>query len=634
LEEARCRHCIDTLGGTGYFSPTCSPVGFVVIMPAAFGAVPALLSLSSNTAPTTARPDAYLIGTAGFLLICLIGWIFYEGERSRRAHTLIRATRRIASGDFDVPVGVKGKDDFALLGSAIGQMAQQLRLRTNILRERQDWFRMLLENGSDIILTLDRSWLIGFASPSLPHVLGWTPDQIARKPLEEFLHPGDVDAVRVALAVTVRRSGFGQPIAFRFRHADGGWRSLEATGNHPRDWPGKEHIILTARDITARERLEGQLRQAQKMEALGRFAGGVAHDFNNLLTAIQGYTSLLMNDVGPADPRREDLEEIRKASERAAALTRQILAFSRRQVADPEPVNLNGVIREMERLLPRLIGEDIVLESALDPGLDAVHADPRQLEQVIINLVLNARDAMPHGGRLLVQTANEFLNENDSRVGPDLPPGPYIRLTVSDSGTGIEHDIQGKIFDPFFTTKAPGQGTGLGLATVYGIVKQSGGHIGVESAPQRGATFQIHLPRIEGLHLDQSPRLCLQPGPRGSETILLVEDEEAVRLFANKALEKQGYTVLEARHGRDALDRLAEHSGPVHLVITDIVMPEMGGSELALQMAREHPEVPILFLSGYSDGELTVRGLGQGGAFLPKPFTSDGLARKVREVLG
>jgi two-component system, cell cycle sensor histidine kinase and response regulator CckA len=603
-------------------------------MPFVLRAVSALFSFSSHSAPTTARPDAYLIGTGGFLLVCLTAWVFYERERSRRADSLIRATRRIARGDFDVPIDLAGTHDFALLGSAIGQMAEQLRLRTNILRDRQDWFRMLLENGSDIILTLDRSWLIGFASPSLAHMLGWTPDQVARKPLEGFVHPGDTDAVRVALATTVRRSGFGEPIAFRFRHADGGWRSLEAMANHPRDWPGKEQIILTARDITSRERLEGQLRQAQKMEALGRFAGGVAHDFNNLLTAIQGYTSLLMNDLGPADPRREDLEEIRKASERAAALTRQILAFSRRQVAEPEAVNLNAVIREMERLLPRLVGEEIAVESALDPGLDAVHADPRQLEQVIMNLAVNARDAMPTGGRLLIETANEFLSESDSRVAPDLPPGPYIRLTVSDTGTGIAHEIQGKIFDPFFTTKGPGQGTGLGLATVYGIIKQAGGQVEVESAPDRGATFRVHLPRIEGLQLDQSPRLGSEPGPRGSETILLVEDEEAVRVFANKALEKQGYTVLEACHGRDALDRLAEHSGPVHLVITDIVMPEMGGSELALEMAREHPEVPILFLSGYSDGEIAVRGLGQGGAFLPKPFTSDVLARKVREVLG
>jgi two-component system, cell cycle sensor histidine kinase and response regulator CckA len=605
-------------------------------MPAVFRASLALYSFphSQDPAPTTVHPNAYLIGTAAVFLVCLIGWIYYERERSHRAHALIRATRRIAGGDFDVPIELRGKDDFAMLGSAIAQMAQQLRLRTNILRDRQEWFRMLLENGSDVILSLDRSWLIGFASPSLPHVLGWNQDQVARKPLEEFVHPGDVDAVRVALASTVRRSRFGEPVAFRFRHTDGGWRSLEATVNHPLDWPGKEQIIISARDITARERLEGQLRQAQKMEALGRFAGGVAHDFNNLLTAIQGYTSLLMNDLGPADPRREDLEEIRKASERAAALTRQILAFSRRQVAEPEPVNLNGIIREMERLLPRLLGENIELDSALDPGLDAVHADPRQLEQVLMNLAVNARDAMPGGGRLSIETTNEYLSESDPHVGPDLPPGPYIRLTVSDTGVGIEHEIQGKIFDPFFTTKEPGQGTGLGLATVYGIIKQAGGHIEVESSPNRGAIFRLHLPRIEGLHLDHSPRHSPEPGPRGSETILLVEDEEAVRVFANKALEKQGYTVLEARHGRDALNRLAEHSGPVHLVITDLVMPEMGGSELALEMAREHPEVPILFLSGYSDGELTTRGLGQGGAFLPKPFTSDVLARKVREVLG
>jgi two-component system cell cycle sensor histidine kinase/response regulator CckA len=360
----------------------------------------------------------------------------------------------------------------------------------------------------------------------------------------------------------------------------------------------------------------------------------VAHDFNNLLTAIQGYTSLLLFGLAPDDSRREDLEEIRKASERAAALTRQILAFSRRHVAQTEPVNLNELIGDMERLLPRLIGEDVAIATALEPKLGTVEADPRQLEQVIMNLVANARDAMPTGGRLTIETENEIVAEDDPRASPDLPPGPYVVLCVSDTGTGIDPEIQSKIFDPFFTTKEPGRGTGLGLATVYGIVKQAGGHIEVASAKDQGSSFLIHLPWVRATAVHRQPEPAAQPGPRGSETILLVEDEESVRVFANKALEKQGYSVLEARHGRDALIRLAEHEGPIDLVITDIVMPEMGGNELARQLATERPGLPVLFMSGYTDGEIAERGLGPDGAFLQKPFTSDVLARKVREVLG
>jgi two-component system, cell cycle sensor histidine kinase and response regulator CckA len=578
--------------------------------------------------------DWYTVGAVVFLLATAIGWMLFERHRAARTDRLIRATRRIAAGDHELSTGLQGRDDLAVLGGAIEQMARQLRATTATLRGRQDWFRLLLEHGSDVILTLDRDWRIGFAGPSLPRVLGWSPDDVARRPFAEFVHPDDVEAVHASLTSTVHRSGFGEPIAFRFRHADGSWRSLEAIGNHPSDWPGPEQIILTARDITPRQRLETQLRQAQKMEALGRFAGGVAHDFNNLLTAIQGYASLMLLDLGPDDSRREDLEEIRKASERATALTRQILAFSRRHVAQTEPVNLNEVIRDMERLLPRLIGEDVAIATALEPKLGTVEADPRQLEQVIMNLVSNSRDAMPNGGRLTIETENEIVQDDDPRVGPDLPPGPYVVLGVSDTGTGIDPEIQTKIFDPFFTTKEPGRGTGLGLATVYGIVKQAGGQIEVTSVPGAGSAFRIYLPWVRATPVRRTVPEAAEAWPRGSETILLVEDEESVRVFANKALEKQGYSVLEARHGRDALIRLAEHPGPVHLVITDIVMPEMGGNELARQLAAERPGLPVLFMSGYTDGEIAERGLGPDGAFLQKPFTSDVLARKVREVLG
>jgi CheY-like chemotaxis protein len=360
----------------------------------------------------------------------------------------------------------------------------------------------------------------------------------------------------------------------------------------------------------------------------------VAHDFNNLLTAIQGYASLILLDLGPQDPRREDLEEIRKASERAAALTRQILAFSRGQVGEPEPADLNEVVSDLERMLPRLIGEDVALVTVLDPALRLVHADPRQLEQVIMNLVVNARDAMPDGGRLTLETANEYVAEDDPRAGPELPPGWYVVLTVSDTGSGIAPEIQASIFDPFFTTKEPGRGTGLGLSTVYGIVKQSGGHIEVESAPDRGSVFRIYIPQLVAPAPRRLGMRSLEPGPRGDETILLVEDEEAVRVFASKALERQGYTVLEARHGRDALLRLADYAGPIQLLITDIVMPEMGGGELARRLTAERTDLRVLYMSGYADGETARRGLGVGAAYLQKPFTSEALAKKVREVLG
>jgi CheY-like chemotaxis protein len=274
-------------------------------------------------------------------------------------------------------------------------------------------------------------------------------------------------------------------------------------------------------------------------------------------------------------------------------------------------------------MIPRLMGEDLAVVTVLAPGLGAVNADPRQLEQVIMNLVVNARDAMPDGGRLTIETANELVPDDDPRASPELPPGRYVLLTVGDTGIGIDPEIQARIFDPFFTTKEPGRGAGLGLSTVYGIVKQCGGHIEVDSAVDCGASFRIYLPEVAG-----------EPGPRGSGTILLVEDEESVRVFASKALGKQGYTVLEAGDGHDALTRLAEHAGPVRLVITDLVMPKMSGGELARRLATERPEMSVLIMAGYPDGDFAERGLGPNGAYLRKPFTSDGLVRKVREVLG
>jgi CheY-like chemotaxis protein len=368
------------------------------------------------------------------------------------------------------------------------------------------------------------------------------------------------------------------------------------------------------------------------MAVLGRFAGGVAHDFDNLLTAIQGYTSLLLRDLRPGDPQREGLEEIRQSSERAAGLTRQILAFGRRHAAESGPVDLNRLIGNLVRLLPPLIGEDLALVTVLAPSVGMVRADPGQLEQVVMNLVVNARDAMPDGGRLTIATANEHITEFDTRASPELPPGRYVMLTVRDTGSGIDPATLPSIFEPFFTTKEPGRGLGLGLATVYGIVKQCEGHIDVESAPGRGTSVRVYLPMARAESGATGPGL--PSATRTSRIILLVEDEEPVRLFAKAALEEQGYRVLEAAHGWEALARLSEFDGAVSLVIADVMMPEMGGSELARRLAVERPGLPILFLSGYTDDELTLRGLGPPSAFVQKPFTPDVLARRVRELLG
>jgi PAS domain S-box-containing protein len=574
----------------------------------------------------------YIYALLGFLAVCLAAWFWLERGRARRAERRIAATRRMAAGDLEARAAVRGHDDLGVLADAIAQMASRLKTLSADFEEKQDWFGLLLEHSADLIVTLDDEGRIGFVSPSLPRFLGWPAEQMVQRPLAAFLHPEDADAVLAACGAISGGIASGEPIAFRLLHVDGSWRSVEAIAAPPRNWSGPERIVLTARDIGARERLERELAQAQQMEVLGRFAAGVAHDFDNLLTAIQGYTSLLLRDLRLGDPQREGLEEIRQSSERAAGLTRQILAFGRRHAAESGPVDLNLLVGNLVRLLPPIIGDRLALVTVLAPSVGMVRADPGHLEQVVMNLVVNARDAMPDGGRLTIATANEHIGEFDARAGPELPPGHYVMLTVRDTGTGIDAATLPSIFEPFFTTKEQGQGLGLGLATVYGIVKQCEGHIDVESTPGRGTTVRVYLPMARAESGSGGPGM--PSTARDSRIILLVEDEEPVRLFAKAALEEQGYRVLEAGHGWEALMRLSEFDGAVSLVIADVMMPEMGGSELARRLAVERPGLPILFLSGYTDDEMTLRGLGPPSAFVQKPFTPDVLARRVRELLG
>ena len=402
----------------------------------------------------------------------------------------------------------------------------------------------------------------------------------------------------------------------------------------PLEFAGRRARLVLARDVTAQRHLEHQLRQSQKMEAVGQLAGGIAHDFNNLLTAILGSTQLLLHATPPGDARREDVEEIRNAGLRAAELTRQLLAFSRRQVLAPKVLELNAVVANMDKMLRRLIGDDVELATALHAEAGAVNADPGQLEQVLLNLVVNARDAMPGGGRVLIETTRMTLRDELVERRHRLPPGDYVCLAVADSGLGMDEATQAHLFEPFFTTKEVGKGTGLGLATVYGIVKQSGGYIWVYSEPGRGTTVKVYLPRVRGAAEPPLPAPELPPLRGGKETVLLVEDAAPVRTLARRSLEACGYQVIDAADGPKALELSARHSGEIAVLVTDVVMPGMSGRELAERLAPTRPAMKVLYTSGYTDDAMVRQGvLNAGVAFLQKPFVPDTLARKVRDVL-
>jgi len=414
----------------------------------------------------------------------------------------------------------------------------------------------------------------------------------------------------------------------RTRYFINNWVGIIEDGKLVRTWG-------TQRDITDRKVLEEQFRQARKMETAGRLAGGIAHDFNNLLTAILGMSDLLLGDLPQGDPHRSDVEEIKRAASRAASLTRQLLAFSRRQVLQPKILDLNTVVRATENMLRRVIGEDINLITDLAKDLGLVKADPGQLDQVILNLAVNSRDAMPRGGNLAIATRNARIEASTVGVESIMPPGRYIVLSVSDTGTGMSPEIQRHLFEPFYTTKEPGKGTGLGLATVYGIVKQSGGYIFADTEPGRGSTFRIYLPRAQGKVEEPDTLQIHVPDTVAAGTILLVEDEEAVRKLARRVLEGSGYKVLEARDGKAALSAVAAHPGPLDLVLTDVVMPGMSGQELSARLVAQRPGLNVLYVSGYTDDAILQHGrLLPNTAFLQKPFSPATLVSKVQEVLG
>jgi two-component system cell cycle sensor histidine kinase/response regulator CckA len=472
-----------------------------------------------------------------------------------------------------------------------------------------------------------------YVSPQIQTILGYTPDEwleTSQKWLE-FIHPDDHAAVMEAEAIGIRQKSF--QAEYRLRRKDGRtvWISdtaviIQGSDKHP----VMEGILV---DISERKLMEMQSQQARRMEAVGRLAGGIAHDFNNLLTIIKGYTDLARRRAETPE-LRTDIDRIEDASERAAALVRQLLAFSRRQVLQPKNLDLNGVVRGLEQLLRRLLGEDIQLETTLDAGVGTIKADPSQVEQVLMNLVVNARDAMPEGGKLIIETCNAELDQKYAGEHVSVKPGPYVMLAVSDTGVGMSAETVAHIFEPFFTTKGASRGTGLGLATTYGIVKQSGGYIWVYSEPGQGATFKVYLPRFDEAAEAATAVKVKTAVAKGSETILLVEDDEAVRELAEMVLQSYGYNVLVAEEPTHA-QKLSDTPGHnIALVLTDVVMPAISGRELVRRLTGKHPHLRVLYMSGYTDNVITSGGVLEPGlAFLQKPFTPASLASKVREVL-
>jgi two-component system, cell cycle sensor histidine kinase and response regulator CckA len=475
---------------------------------------------------------------------------------------------------------------------------------------------------------------IVYSNPAFEKITGYTHAEIQGRNCRFLQGPGTdpvaVDKVRAA--IREKRPCLVELLNYR---KDGApfWNALSVAPVF--DNGGNLcHFVGMQTDVTSLKSLEQQLRQAQKMEAFGQLAGGVAHDFNNLLTIILGYSELMLFSLPPDDGSREPAQEIRNAAERAALLTRQLLAFSRKQVVEAQVLDLNGVVAGMEKMLKRLIGEDVELTAVPAPGLASVKADPGQVEQVILNLAVNARDAMPQGGKITIETANVDLDEGYGQSHAEVVPGRYVLLAVSDTGCGMTEEVKAHVFEPFFTTKEVGKGTGLGLATVFGIVKQSGGHIRVYSEAGHGTTIKIYLPSVAGAVPAVQSIVEPEPARSGGQTILLVEDEKAVRAMTGLALRSKGYTLLEAANGEEAVRLGEQHTGPIHLLMSDVVMPRMGGRQLAERLTSQHPEMRVLFVSGYTDDAVVRHGVLRAEvAFLQKPFTMDALHRKVQKIL-
>ncbi len=502
------------------------------------------------------------------------------------------------------------------------------------LKESEERFRRLFEDSADAILLLEGDRFTDCNRAALKMLRMESKDQLRNT------HPADISPMRQTdgqLSTEKAKKMIARAWAENGHRFE--WAHIRANGEEfpvevlltPMVHQGKKMLHTVWRDITSRKKLEEQLRQSQKMEALGQLAGGVAHDFNNMLTVIQGYSGLLLKELDASSPIHQDILQIQKAAEQTATLTGHLLAFSRQQIMRPVQLNVNEQITAMKVLLSRLLREDIILLTALDEDIPLINADPSQIKQIIMNLCVNAGDAMPNGGKLTIRTNKVFVDKPDLA---ELESGTYVLISVSDTGAGMDKQTQLRIFEPFFTTKTREKGTGLGLATVYGIVEQSGGHIFVESQPGQGATFKVYLPAAKNFNTSQDADLSPASLPGGKETILLVEDEDIVRKLIARILKDAGYNVLEAANGEQALSLIQNQNAPIHLLLTDMVMPKMNGRELAKKFHLLHPEAKIICMSGYIENEAVRAEITQGCAFLQKPVSHTTILQKIREVLG
>ncbi len=527
-------------------------------------------------------------------------------------------------------------------GISVLRARREHRLAEQALIASEERFKRLLQDSNDIIATIDANFVYTSVNGPVEKLLGFKPEELVGTVCTDSIHPDDIKTALSQFFEGLKKPDAVRRLEYRVRHGQGTWSFLEAVGTNRLNDAVVRGIVLNIRDIserklgdTERDKLQNQLQQAMKMEAVGRLAGGIAHDFNNLLTVVNGNIDLAKLTLGPASPVVQHLDEVASASQSAASLTRQLLSFSRRQIIEPRAIDLNNLIDNLQKMLVRLIGEDVDLRTQLAENLDPVFVDPGQFEQVLVNLAVNARDAMPNGGQLLIETMNVNLSRDFCLRFPNLQPGPFVLLTVRDSGQGMTEEVRLRLFEPFFTTKPKGQGTGLGLATIFGAVNQAGGAIEVVSEVNQGSIFRIYLPRA------QEPAEKVEASGRGAvmslghETVLLVEDDANVRELTSRILTRLGYRALVAENGSEAVKLALEFEGRIDLLMTDVVMPEVNGRELAERILQRRSETKVLFASGYAEDVIVHHGIVDKNLdFIAKPYSMQALARKLREVLG
>jgi PAS domain S-box-containing protein len=503
------------------------------------------------------------------------------------------------------------------------------------LKKSERRFRFLMRDLSDVILVLASDGTLYYASHSAGRIFGYSPSDLTGQNVSSFIHKDDRLHFKNCLEKVATQVGGSFATEFRLLRKDGSWISVEATGNPMSDDPSAGRTLLTCRDVTERRRLENELGQSQKMEAIGRLAGGIAHDFNNILMIIGGYAEIILGQLHPQDPLRKSADPILNVVDRGAALTKRLLSFSRKQVMNPRNLDPNAILEDISKILPRLLGEEI--EMAVLPGRDTgmIYADHIQLEQVLINLAVNARDAMPHGGRLTIETANIDFDGSHTPPQQLILPGSYVLLKITDTGCGMNSETRSHVFEPFFTTKAEGKGTGLGLSIVYGIVKRSGGYILVESELNSGTTIKIYFPRVDAVPsppVDSASQVVNAGNDSG--IVLIVEDEELLRNMICEFLASGGYTVLEASSGAEAIAALERFGRPIDILVTDVILPKTRGPELAGKLREKLPDLKVIYMSGYTDTSLVRDGILEAGTILvQKPFKLQELARVIREAL-